>query len=141
MRESRELQLARRLLADGEARLASAEGLDSLTEGVALLDDVAAAADGREARTASNLAASYASRIYARIGERLARDRQVPEPELERYFKAVLAFDTFSAALPLAASELKVEVAKALVERYYEGHPPERKRAALAQLAEIRRGR
>ena len=65
----------------------------------------------------------------------------MPEPELEHYFKVVLVFDPVSAVLPPAAAEFKVAVVRALVERYYEGHPPERKRAALAELAELGRGR
>jgi hypothetical protein len=141
MRESRELREARRLLAEAEAGLGSADGVASLAEGVALLDDVLGAGAAGEAGTARNLAASYASRVYARIGARLAGDRQVPEPELEWYFKAVLAFDPLRAALPPAAAELKIAVAKALIERYYEGHPPEHKRAALAELAALGRAR
>jgi hypothetical protein len=65
----------------------------------------------------------------------------VPEPELEHYFKVVLAFDQVSASLPPEAAELKVAVVRALIERYYEGHPPERKRAALAELANLGRQR
>jgi hypothetical protein len=53
----------------------------------------------------------------------------------------VLAFDQMSASLPSKAAELKVAVVRALIERYYEGHPPERKRAALAELANLGRER
>lgn len=53
------------------------------------------------------------------------------------YFRVVLAFDHVSPALPPAAAEIKVAVVRALIERYYEGHPPERKGAALAELAEL----
>jgi hypothetical protein len=141
MQESRELKAARRLLAEAEAELAAPDALASLSEGLGLLDDVIAGRDAREAGTARNLAASYASRLYARIGGLLARDAQVPEPELEHYFKVVLAFDALRAALPPAAAELKIAVAKALIERYYEGHPAERKQAALAELAQIGRSR
>jgi len=52
----------------------------------------------------------------------------------------VLAFDQVGEALPKASAELKIGVVEALVERYYEGHPPERKRAALEQLAALRKG-
>jgi len=141
MQESRELQAARRFLAEAETRLAAPEGLASLAEGLALLEDVIAARGTREAGTARNLAATYASRIYARVGDVVARDAQVPEPQLEHYFKVVLAFDPLHAALPPAAAELKIAVAKALIERYYEGHPPERKRAALAELTQLTRPR
>ena len=47
-------------------------------------------------------------------GDKLERDAQVPEPELEHYFKVVLAFDQVSEALPAAAAELKIRVVEAL---------------------------
>jgi hypothetical protein len=141
MPESGELKAARRLLAEAEAQLASADGLVRLTEGLGRLDEVIVAGAAPEAKTARNLAASYASRVYARIGSLLDRDAQLPEPELEHYFKVVLAFDQVSASLPSKATELKVAVVRALIERYYEGHPPERKRAALAELANLDRER
>ena len=84
---------------------------------------------------------TYAGRFYRRVRDKLERDAQVPEPELEHCFKVVLAFDQVKDSLPAAAAELKVDVVKALIERYYEGHPPERKRAALEQLAALRSGR
>ena len=141
MPESRELKAARRFLAEAETKLASADGLARLTEGLDRLDEVIAAGVAPEAKTARNLAASYASRVYARIRSALDRDAQLPEPELEHYFKVVLAFDQVSACLPSRATDLKVAVVRALVERYYEGHPPERKRAALAELANLDRER
>jgi hypothetical protein len=140
MAESRELKAARRCLADAEAQWGSAEGLAQLTEGVDRLDDVLGAALESERRTARNLAASYATRIHARVRALLERDEQVPEPMLEHCFKLVLAFDPLAGALPPEAAELKVAVVRALIDRYYEGHPPERKRAALEQLAQLGRG-
>ena len=41
-------------------------------------------------------------------------------------------------AVTPAWAELKIGVVRALIERYYEGHPPEKKRAALEQLAALR---
>jgi hypothetical protein len=140
MAESRELQAARHCLAEAEAQLATADGLARLAEGLEHLD-VVIGGGAKESRIASNLAASYASRIYARVGALLERDPHVPEPALEHYFKVVLAFDQVSAALPRHAAELKVAVVRALIERYYEGHPPERKRAVLAELAALERPR
>jgi hypothetical protein len=137
MRESRKLEAARRFLAEAEARLASAEGLARLAEGLGGVDELMEGGTAAEAETARNLAASYASRVYERVRTLVERDAQLPEPELEHYFKVVLAFDQVSAALPPQAAELKVAVVRALIERYYEGHPPERKRAALAELAEL----
>lgn len=137
MAESRELAAARVSLAEAEAGFASADGLARLADGLESLADLMETG-GAEARVARNLAASYAGRFYARVRATLERDAQVPEPDLERYFKVVLAFDQVRDALPAAAAELKIRVVEALVERYYEGHPPERKRAALEQLAALR---
>lgn len=136
MAESRELAAARVSLAEAETLFGSADGLARLTDGLGRLADLMEMG-GAEARVAKNLAASYAGRFYGRVRATLERDAQVPEPDLERYFKLVLAFDQVRDALPAAAAELKIRVVEALVERYYEGHPPERKRAALEQLAAL----
>jgi hypothetical protein len=127
-------------MAAAEAAWASADGLTRLHEAVGRLADMIETG-GPDARIASNLAASYAARLYDRIRAELERDAQVPEPELERYFKLVLAFDQVQSALPAAAADLKIGVVEALIERYYEGHPAEKKRAALEQLAALRRAR
>jgi hypothetical protein len=137
MAESRELQTARRWLAEAEAGLATADGLVRLAEGLGKLDEVMSSTSQSEARTARNLASSYAGRVYGRIREHLAKDAQLPEPTLEHYFKVVLAFDQVGTVLPPAAAELKIAVVRALIERYYEGHPPESKRRALEELASL----
>jgi hypothetical protein len=136
MAESRELKAARRSLAEAEAKLPTPDGLARLVAGLEQLDGIIARG-APESGVASNLAARYASRVYARVRTLLERDPQVPEPALEHYFKVVLAFDQLSAALPAQAAELKVAVVRALIERYYEGHPAERKRAALAALERL----
>jgi hypothetical protein len=128
-------------MAEAESAWSSADGLTRLIDGLDRLTEVIEAGSKAEARTASNLAASYAGRFYGRVRDKLQRLAQVPEPELEHCFKVVLAFDLVSDALPPAAAELKIDVVKALIERYYEGHPPEKKRAALEQLTELRRAR
>ena len=138
MPEPQELTKARRCLARAEASLSSADGLTQLVEGLALLDDVIGGG-GAAAGTARNLAASYAARIYARVHDAVAGDAQLPEPELEHFFKVVLAFDPLGSALPESAQELKVAVVRRLIDRYYEGHPPERKQRALAELAQVAR--
>jgi hypothetical protein len=127
-------------MAAAEASWASAGGLTRLSDALGRLADIIEAG-GAEARIASNLAATYAGRFYGRVRDKLERDAQVPEPELEHYFKVVLAFDQVQSALPAAAADLKIGVVEALIERYYEGHPPERKQAALEQLAALRRSR
>jgi len=138
MPEPRELQTARRRLAEAEAELVSAEGLARLIDGLGLIDGLIETGAVNVARTARNLAASYAGRIYARVGTLLAADPQLPEPQLEHYFKVVLAFDAVAVVLPPASAELKIAVVRALIERYYEGHPPDKKQAILEQLAQLR---
>jgi hypothetical protein len=125
-------------LARAEAEIESADGLARLAEGLSLLDALLAGRDEAAARTAGNLAASYAGRIYARIGAAVAKDPQMPEPTLEHYFKVVLALDQVGEALPATAAELKLAVVRALIDRYYEGHSPEQKRRALEQLAQLK---
>jgi hypothetical protein len=134
MTEPRELEVARRHLARAEAELDTADGLKPLAEGLALLDDLMGSTAMPVAGTARNLAASYAARIYGRIGQLVAQDPQLPEPRLEHYFKVVLAFDQVGESLPATAAKLKLSVVRALIERYYEGHPPEHRRRALEQL-------
>jgi len=137
MSESRGLVAARASMAAAEGAWASADGLAQLEDGLEALADIMDAGKG-EARIAGNLAATYAARLYERVRDKLERDAQVPEPELEHCFKVVLAFDRVQSALPRAAAELKIKVVEALIERYYEGHPPEKKRAVLEQLAALR---
>jgi hypothetical protein len=137
MRESEELRAARRCLAEAEAELAEAGGLESLREGLRVLDDLIATGPAAEARTARNLAATYASRFYGQVRGRVIGKSQVPEPLLEHYFKVVLAFDVLGGELTADATALKVAVVRALIERYYEGHPPEAKRRALTELAKL----
>jgi hypothetical protein len=139
--ESAQLSAARACLADAEGAWWSADGLTRLTDGLGRLVDVIETGNRKEARTATNLATTYAGRFYERVRGKLERDAQVPEPELEHCFKIVLAFDVLEEALPPAAAELKIDVVKSLIERYYEGHPPEKKRAALEQLTALRRRR
>jgi hypothetical protein len=138
MPEPQELTRARRCLARAEASLSSDDGLAQLVEGLELIDNVIVGGTAA-ASTARNLAASYAARIYTRVGEAVGGDVQLPEPELEHFFKVVLAFDQVGAALPESAQELKVAVVRRLIDRYYEGHPPEKKQQALAELAQLAR--
>ena len=128
-------------MAEAEAGLESADAWVRLSDGLERLADIIETGSKADVRTASNLAAAYAARCYARVRDRLARDAQIPEPELEHWFRVVLAFDQVRDALPPAAAELKIDVVKALIERYYEGHSPEKKRAALEQLASLGRAR
>lgn len=137
MTEPRELQAAREHLARGEATYRSAAGLAELEQGIGLLDDLMSARDASHRAIAANIARTYATRIYRSIGALLESDRAVPEPELEHLFKVVLAFDQSDSELPGNAREVKIEIARRLIDHYYEGHSAEQKRQALEQLTKI----
>jgi hypothetical protein len=140
MGEPQELIDARRCLANAEADLGSEEALAQLTEGLALLDDVIGVGPRPAERTARNLASTYATRVYGHVANSLDRDPGLPEPELEHFFKLVLAFDRVSAAVAPSARALKIDVVRRLIDRYYEGYPPERKERVLEELAQLARG-
>ena len=53
----------------------------------------------------------------------------------------MLAFDQVGVELPQSAQVLKIEVVRLLIDRYYEGHPAERKQQALEELAQYHRER
>jgi hypothetical protein len=139
MPESPNLSAARLCLAEAEAAWSSADGLARLTDGLERLAVLVETGTESEARTARNLAATYAGRFYGRVRDKLERFPQVPEPELEHCFKAVLTFDLVGDALPPAAAKLKIDVVRALIERYYEGYPAEKKRTVLEQLTALTR--
>ena len=82
-------------------------------------------------------ARNEADTIASSIGSLLESDRAVPEPQLEHLFKVVLAFDQSDVELPATAREVKIEIARRLIDRYYEGHSPEQKRKALEQLTKV----
>lgn len=135
--EPRELLVAREHLARGEAAYRSAAGLAELELGIGLLDEVMSAKDAGHRAIAQNIAKAYAMRIYRSIDALLVADRAVPEPQLEHLFKVVLAFDQADIELPDNAREIKVEIARRLIDHYYEGHSAEYKRKALEQLTQI----
>jgi hypothetical protein len=64
----------------------------------------------------------------------------VPEPELEHFFRIVLAFDQVDVELPEIARGTKIAIARRLIDRYYEGHSDERKRGAIEELEKIAGG-
>ena len=137
MSEARELSAAREHLARAGASYRSAAGLAELEEGMGLLDDVMSGKDASQRTIAGNIAKTYATRIYRSIGALLEADRAVPEPQLEHLFKVVLVFHQSEIELPDNARTVKVEIARRLIDRYYEGHSPEYKRKALEQLTKI----
>jgi hypothetical protein len=140
MAEPRELQSAREHLARAEAGYRTADGLYHLEEGLALLEQVMAEAPPHRA-LAQNLASTYFAKIYGGIRRLVDTDPGLPEPDLEHLFKVVLAFDERSFELPAEARATKISLVRDLIDRYYEGHSADAKRAALEQLAEISRKR
>ncbi len=137
MTEARELSAAREHLARGEASYRSAAGLAELELGIGLLDDIMLGNDKGQQTIAANIAKTYTTRIYRSIGALLAADAAIPEPQLEHLFKVVLAFDQSEIELPDSARAVKIEIARRLIDRYYEGHSAEKKRQALEQLTKI----
>lgn len=139
MMEPRELVAAREHLARGEASYRSAAGLAELEQGLGLLDEVLLAKGSAHRAVAENIAKTYTTRIYRSIAALLDSDRAVPEPQLEHLFKVVLAFDQSEVELPDNAREVKIEIARRLIDHYYEGHSAEQKRKALEELTKISR--
>lgn len=134
-KESATLRAARRALANAESECLKPTGLEQLEQGLALVDDVCAS--DAESSVAENLVASYTVSICTRIGELIAADPHLPEPALEHCFKLLLAFDHCRAGLPANARELKLEIVRRLIDRYYEGHSDAAKQRALEQLTAI----
>lgn len=137
MAEPRQLVDGRAQLALAEQTLRSSKSVLHLEEGLALLQEAAALGAGAHERLARNIAKTYTDKIYATIGELVERDRNLPEPELEHLFQIILAFDEGGFELPAHARELKLRIARRLLDRYLEGHAAEEKRAALQQLLEL----
>jgi hypothetical protein len=140
MPDPAEILAARAHLAKAEASWHSADGLFHLEEGLGLLDELISGASSDHQALSRNLASTYATKIYGSISRRLEADRAVPEPELEHFFRIVLAFDQLDVALPDIARATKIAIARRLIDRYYEGHPDERRRVAIAELEKIAGG-
>jgi len=137
MTEPAALRTARTHLARAEAGYRTADGLFHLEEAFALLDGIMAADTSGCGTLARNLAATYSSRILGAVSRRLEDDAGVPEPELEHFFKLVLMLDNSGVDLPPHARAVKIELARRLVDFYYEGHTAAEKQQALEQLAAV----
>jgi hypothetical protein len=131
------LDAARRHLAQAEAGYRSEDGLFHLEEGLVLLEELLASDQSAVRSIARNLAATYSAKIFRAVANLVQTDRGLPEPELERLFKVVLAFDEHGFDLPAEARAAKIGVVELLIDRYYEGHSPEDKRRALEELGRI----
>ena len=141
MNEPPDLLSARKHLARAESAYRTADGLSHLEEGLALLEEVIAGGAPEYRTLAQNLATTYSTKIYGCVRNLVEADRGLPEPELEHLFKVVLAFDELSFQLPDESRTTKIHLVRDLIDRYYEGHSPEARRAALEQLEQISRPR
>ena len=137
MVEPPQLLSAREHLALAEARYRSEDGLFHLEEGLALLEEVMAGSSPGYRAVAQNLAATYSMKIYNLVRNAVARDRALPEPDLEHLFRVVLAFDDRGLDLPADIRSTKIELVRRLIDHYYEGRSPAEKQAALQQLLQI----
>jgi hypothetical protein len=140
MPDPAQILTARVHLAKAEASWNTPDGLFHLEEGLGLLDELIGDPASDHQALSRNLASTYATKIYGSIARRLEADRAVPEPDLEHFFRIVLAFDQVDAPLPDIARATKIAIARRLIDRYYEGHPDERRREAIAALEEIAGG-
>lgn len=137
MPESPQLASARKHLGLAEADYRSRESLACLEEGLALLEEIALDGTDEEKAIATNLLRTYAERICDSVRKVVQNDPGLPEPELEHLLRVLLAFDSADLELPRYVRSLKVDIAKRLIDRYYEGHTAEEKQKALQQLAGI----
>jgi hypothetical protein len=141
MLEPAQLTAAREHLSRAESTFRSADGLARLEEGLALLEQVMLDGAAEHQAVAANLLSTYSNRICESIRRLVESDRALPEPELEHLFKVLLAFDAASLELPAYVRLLKIDVARRLIDFYYEGHSSEEKQQALEQLTGIAAGR
>ncbi len=140
MIEPKELIDARRHLSRAEAALFSKDAVTELEDGLDLLQDLAESGAKPVRALARTIAKTYASKCYDAIRTSLASDRNVPEPTLEHLLRIVLVFDEADADLPDDARDVKIALGRTLLNRYLEGHAPEEKRTALAELMSIAEG-
>ena len=140
MKESAQLASARQHLSRAESGLRNADGLTHLEEGLALLEQVLLEGAAGDRKIARNLLSTYAGRICKSVKALVDRDRAIPEPQLEHLFKVLLAFDAAGTELPWYVRQLKIEIARRLVDFYYEGHSAEEKQKVLEQLTGMAAG-
>ena len=138
MAEAKALQTARDHLAHAETEFSTPNGLFHLEEGLALLDELCETAPTAQRDVAANLATTYAGKIFGRVRTAIQTDRAIPQPQLEHFFKLMLAFDTGDFTLPAESHALKIAVVRRLIDLCYEGYPEDKKLAVLEQLTQLR---
>ncbi len=138
MVEPQELTRARSLLARAEMNFDAQRALDDLETALALLQEVIDGPDTGLGQLARNLGATYANKVHDSVRASL-RDAHVPEPRLEHLFNLVRAFDGSELNVPSDSRDLKIVLARRLIELYLEGYSPERKEEAVQELLKIAR--
>lgn len=136
MNEPKELSIARAHFAQAELHHTSPAALGHIEKALAALDDIPHQ-DEANGALAQRIAIAYATKLCGRLQSLLNNDAHVPEPQLEHFFKMLRAFDDSIIELPAIARQLKIELAKRLIEFYLEGHPTQAKEQALRQLLNI----
>lgn len=137
MSEPAELVAARKHLSRAETMFRSPVGLQHLEEGIEGLERIATSANTDHHELATNLLATYTSRICRAVKSLVDGDPHLPEPELEHLFKVLLAFDAVEIPMPDYVRSLKVDVVKRLIDHYYEGHSSDEKNELMRRLANI----
>lgn len=135
MAEAADIDRARDHLSRSEHDYRSGDGLRHLEEGLAVLETVALDGSDEQKAIANNLLATYAARLCDLVRRRVEARPALPEPELQHLFRLLLAFDAVELELPGYVRPLKIDIARRLIDRYYEGYPAEEKEKALAELA------
>ena len=136
MKEPKQLEIARAHLARAEAHFGAPAALDEVDKALAVLEEIRDRND-EISSLGERIAFTYASKLCDHLKRLLHTDDHVPEPQLEHFFKMLRAFDDSIIELPAAARQLKIELAKRLIDHYLEGHSVEEKAKALGQLLDI----
>lgn len=136
MNEPKQLSIARAHLARAEAQYSAPAALDDVDKALAALEEIRDRSDEISA-LGRRIAFTYANKLCAHLRQLLDNDPHVPEPQLEHFFKMLRAFDDSITESPATARDLKIELAKRLIDHYLEGHSAEARATALAQLLDI----
>ena len=136
MKEPKQLEIARAHFARSESHYGSPMALEDVDKALAALDEICDHNDDVRA-LGERIAFTYATRLCDHLQQLLQTDAHVPEPQLERFFEMLRAFDDSIIELPAAARQLKIELAKRLIDHYLEGHSAAEKAKALRQLLDI----
>jgi hypothetical protein len=136
MTESKQLEIARAHLARAESHYDSSAALEDVNKALAALEEIRDRNDESTALS-ERIAFTYATRLCDHLQRLLRPDAHVPEPQLEHFFNMLRAFDDSIIELPAVARQLKIELARRLIDHYLEGHSAEEKAKALGQLLDI----